>query len=686
MAQEDDALRVPSAALRFVPPAKGGRATGDTVWTVDDKGKVRPHKVKPGQSDGTLTALLESDLKRAGGRRRHRPAGRARPAARSRSEAVPNPRATPFRSSRPVGLTRIYDVGGQTVTALIDVDLTIDARRVRRRSWARRAPANPPCMNLLGCLDRPTPGSYRLGGEDVGRPRRRRAGRDAQPRASASCFQSFNLLPRTRRARERRAAADLRRRAGRERDAARARSAGRASGWPTALHHRPTQLSGGQQQRVAIARALVNRARRSCLPTSRPAPSTPAPATRSWRCSSALNASRHHRRPGHPRARHRGHARRIVRLATAAIASDEPYRAASACRGATVAGDGSRMSYLDAVRSALDALRANPTRSILTMLGIIIGVARGDHRRRHRLRRARRSSSRRSRASGSNLLDHRAGHRDRGRGARIASAAAALTEDDAEALARRAAGRRSTSVPDRQGRRRSWCAAASNWSTARLRRRRRLPGGARLGARPRARLRRRTSSRPARRWRCSAQTVARRAVRRRATAVGPDGPRPGRAASTVVGVLTPQGPDHARARTRTTRSWCRCTTAKRAAARPRRRQPGAVDRSWSRSTTATTCTRRRPTSRDLLRARHHRRPRQDDDFSVENLADVLQIKDALDARPSRRCVGGDRVGLAAGRRHRDHEHHAGLGDRAHARDRHPHGGGRPAGATSWRSS
>jgi HlyD family secretion protein len=63
VAQEDDVLRVPSAALRFVPPTKGGRATGDTVWTADEKGKVRPHKVKPGQSDGTLTALLESDLK-----------------------------------------------------------------------------------------------------------------------------------------------------------------------------------------------------------------------------------------------------------------------------------------------------------------------------------------------------------------------------------------------------------------------------------------------------------------------------------------------------------------------------------------------------------------------------------------------------------------------------------------------
>src|SRR3954451_13575465 len=65
VAQGAEELRVPSAALLSVPPAKGGRATGDAVWTVDDKGKVRPHKVKPGRSDGTLTALLESDLEQA---------------------------------------------------------------------------------------------------------------------------------------------------------------------------------------------------------------------------------------------------------------------------------------------------------------------------------------------------------------------------------------------------------------------------------------------------------------------------------------------------------------------------------------------------------------------------------------------------------------------------------------------
>jgi HlyD family secretion protein len=63
VAQEDDVVRVPSAALRFVPPTKGGRAAGDTVWTVDEQGKVRPHKVKPGQSDGAQTALVEADLK-----------------------------------------------------------------------------------------------------------------------------------------------------------------------------------------------------------------------------------------------------------------------------------------------------------------------------------------------------------------------------------------------------------------------------------------------------------------------------------------------------------------------------------------------------------------------------------------------------------------------------------------------
>jgi putative ABC transport system ATP-binding protein len=152
------------------------------------------------------------------------------------------------------GVTKVYGRGEAAVRALVGLDLAVDAGEFMA-IMGPSGSGKSTCMNILGCLDRPTDGSHLFRGVEVSKLRLRERAL-LRRHYLGFVFQGFNLLARTSALENVELPLVYRRLGARERHL-RARRALHDVGLSDRERHAPAELSGGQQQRVAIARALV---------------------------------------------------------------------------------------------------------------------------------------------------------------------------------------------------------------------------------------------------------------------------------------------------------------------------------------------------------------------------------------------------------------------------------------------
>ena len=277
------------------------------------------------------------------------------------------------------GLQRDFPAGEGTITVLADVNLDIRAGEMVAIVGASGS-GKSTLMNILGCLDKPSAGSYRVAGRPTGQ-----LGPDelAELRREhfGFIFQRYHLLGDLSALGNVEVPAVY---AGRQSKARRERALALLTrlGMADRLQHKPGQLSGGQQQRVSIARALMNGGH--VLLADEP---TGALDTQSGaeviKILLELHAEGHTIIMVTHDMQVAAHADRIIELSDGRVVSDRLTRPDAAPTGAVLktatASSGrwqaARDRFREAFRMALLAMNAHRLRTFLTMLGIIIGIA-----------------------------------------------------------------------------------------------------------------------------------------------------------------------------------------------------------------------------------------------------------------------------------------------------------------------
>lgn len=278
---------------------------------------------------------------------------------------------------RLVGVNKTFERGEMPVTALDGIDLEI-AQGEFIAIVGQSGSGKSTLMNVLGCLDRPSAGSYQVRGVDVGQ---------LDPDELAALrrdtfgfvFQRYNLLPALTAVENVELPAIYAGRSLNER-AARARSLLVRLGLGDRFDHRPTQLSGGQQQRVSIARALMNGAEVVLA-------DEPTGALDSKSGLEVLELLQQLHRQGHTivlithdmQIAERAH--RVVELFDGRVVADRRLVGAAAARSPALGSEiqafapGVLADVREAARMAYRSLCTNWFRSLLTLLGVVIGVA-----------------------------------------------------------------------------------------------------------------------------------------------------------------------------------------------------------------------------------------------------------------------------------------------------------------------